>query len=562
MKKSVLLLFGLLLCYSGLSQDFEVNHCQISIYLSSDGYFDVVENYDLNFTAPKHGIFRDIRIKYDLLNEEGNQVNRRIKISNIDVPDHKFEADGSYMQKISDQIQIKIGDPDRTLTGPQHYTIKYRVYNAYLFEKSHIRFYWNFKPDAWNAIFHQVDFTIALPQSVDAKESDLSVYSGDMGATESGKDFDVRYSAGIFTGKSRDNFLSSPGQSVTLLLNLPVGSITEIKPFWPFWTDYGWTLILGALIAIFYGIWNKYGKDDKVIATTSYFPPDQIDPSLAGFLIDDKADTPDLISLIPHWGSRGIITMEQIPKTGWLGKDDTKLIRLKSLPPDAPSYEKTMFNGLFGGSFGEDEILVSSLKDSFYTTMSAAKTELQTSAKIYYDAKSDRVKLFTIIGLVIVGMALFFIFFFNWGILAVISLSIVEVFLFIMSFYLSKKNSKGNEIFSDLKGFKNFIKVAEENKLKMLLKDSPNYFETTMAYALAFGLFDRWAKKFESLNIPPPTWYSSPMGITSMSNFSQSFSDSIASPRSTMVSSPSSSSSGGGGGSSGGGFGGGGGGSW
>ena len=124
-----------------------------------------------------------------------------------------------------------------------------------------------------------------------------------------------------------------------------------------------------------------------------------------------------------------------------------------------------------------------------------------------------------------------------------------------------KKNAKGNAAFSELKGFRNFIKIAEENKLKMLLHDSPSYFETTMGYALAFGLFDQWAKKFEALNLQPPSWYTSSTGAFTMHNFSRSFSDSIATAKSTMVSSPSSSSSGGGG-SSGGGFGGGGGGSW
>ena len=115
---------------------------------------------------------------------------------------------------------------------------------------------------------------------------------------------------------------------------------------------------------------------------------------------------------------------------------------------------------------------------------------------------------------------------------------------------------------SELKGFRQFIKVAEENKLKMLIKDDPGYFENTMGYALAFGMFDKWARKFEALHVPPPQWYTSPShNVLSMHNFSKSFSSSMAMAKSNMVSSPSSSGSSGGG-SSGGGFGGGGGGSW
>jgi uncharacterized membrane protein len=125
-----------------------------------------------------------------------------------------------------------------------------------------------------------------------------------------------------------------------------------------------------------------------------------------------------------------------------------------------------------------------------------------------------------------------------------------------------KKNAVGNQLFSELKGFKRFIKVAEENKLKMLLIDDPGYFENTMGYALAFGLFEKWARKFEALNVKPPDWYTSTgNNALTMHNFSRSFSSTIAGTQSNMVSSPHSSGSSGGG-SSGGGFGGGGGGSW
>jgi uncharacterized membrane protein len=83
-----------------------------------------------------------------------------------------------------------------------------------------------------------------------------------------------------------------------------------------------------------------------------------------------------------------------------------------------------------------------------------------------------------------------------------------------------------------------------------------------MGYALAFGLFKKWAEKFDSLHIPPPNWYSSGTNQMNMHHFARSFSTGMNSVKATMVSSPSSSGGSSGGGSSGGGFGGGGGGSW
>ena len=562
MKNFFLLLFLILGFSTGLAQDFEVNKAQVDIHISEKGYFDVVENYDLTFTQPKHGIYRDIQTNYELLNEEGNREWRRIKIRKIKVPGQKYDADPDFVQKLSDNLRIKIGDKKITVIGPQHYEIRYRVYNSFLFEKNHIRFYWNIKPEGWSAVFKQLDFRIYPPKGVELNANDFFIYSGTSGNTDVSGEFEVSVESQYFSAKSKENFVSYPGSAVTVLLNLPKDSVKELKPFWPFWTNYGWTIILGIIFLLFFWIWRKFGRDEKVIANISYFPPNGVDPAMAGFLMDDRADTPDLISLIPCWGSRGIIKMEQISKSGFFGKEDTKLTMLKTLPANSPPYEEEIFTGLFGASDAPgSEVLVSSLVNTFYTTMSSAKESLKKNAQIYYDPKSSRVKKRTTIGLLIGLLILFFVFLLTWGLWAALSIIPVAIFLLSMTFYLVKKNSEGNKTLSDLKGFKQFIKVAEHNKLKMLLQDSPSYFETTMSYALAFGMFDQWAKKFAELNLQPPSWYTSSNGAFTMGNFSRSFSSSMKSAQTNMVSSPSSSSSGGGG-SSGGGFGGGGGGSW
>tara|TARA_R100000935_G_C2831193_1_gene165174 strand:+ start:373 stop:2094 length:1722 start_codon:yes stop_codon:yes gene_type:complete len=562
-KKLLLSIFGIFFILKSSAQDFIVNKCDVDIYIKEEGYFDVIETYDLTFNLQRHGIYRNFVTNYDLLTEKGTKEKRKIKISNIEVPNYKFITNPSHFQNLSDNLQIRIGDEDVTVIGPQQYQIKYRVHNAFLFEENQIRFYWNIKTADWNSVFEKINFAIHLPSGVESSLDDIFVYTGYTGETSDSGNFDITYNNGVFAAESVPKYKSYSGQNVTVLLNLPLNAVKEIKPLWPFWSDYGWTIILATLLLAFYLIWNKYGKDDKTIATTSYFPPSGIDPAMAGFLIDDTEDTQDLISLIPYWGARGLIAMEQIPKKGWFGQDDTKLTKLRPLPDGAPNYEAKIFNGLFGGKYGTEnnEVLISSLKNSFYTNMLKAKIQLKKSAQIYYVAQARKVQTITIVGTLILSTILFFIFLATWGLIAALAVIPVTIFLLFMSVYLVKKNALGNEVLSELKGFKNFIKIAEENKLKMLLHDSPNYFETTMGYALAFGMFDKWASKFEALNVQPPSWYTSSAGSFTMHNFSNSFSKSISSAKSTMVSSPSSSSSGGGG-SSGGGFGGGGGGSW
>lgn len=554
MEKLIFLFCALPVCLTAQSQGFSVTSYAVDITLHQEGHVDVVEKYDLLFEVPKHGIYRDIQTDYLLQTEEGERVERKIKISNIAVPGYKFEAPSALGQKLSSSVQIKIGDADATLEGAQHYEIRYSVENAFLHGQEAVQFYWNIKPDNWQAPFYQVNFKIHLPSGVEPIPGQYFVYSENIGNTVPSEDFITNYNDGVFAGESTPEIVSSGGEPVTVLLKLPLGSIKEIKPIWPFWTDYGWTMLLPLLYFSFFLIWKKHGKDDPAIRATAYYPPKNMDSAIVGYLMDDSSDTVDLISLIPYWAALGYLRIKEIDKKGWFAQDDTKLCKLKELEADAPNYQRQLFNGIFSN---KSEVLVSSLKDKFHTTMGKAKVSLKDAAKIYYVNKSRRVRNLTILALVFLMLLLTPTFLIVWGQVAALAIAVSCMLLLPMSRFMIKKNKEGTAILSELKGFRSFIKVAEENKLKMLMEEDPTYFESTMSYALAFGMFDRWAKKFEALGLEPPTWYTSNTGrMISLSDFSNSFSGSMDSAKSTMVSSPSSS------GSSGGGFGGGGGGSW
>jgi uncharacterized membrane protein YgcG len=560
MKKQFLLFFAILCFTISYGQGFVVNNYKVDIYINAEGYFDVVESYDIDFKMLKHGIYRDIQTRYDMINFEGEPEKREIKISKIDVPDRTFEATDFFSRRVGGNLRIKIGDADKTVSGLQHYEIKYRVANAFLHEPDADRFYWNLKPTYWFAPFLGMQFQIHLPEGISLDAQDYRVYSGLEGTQLAQEDFTITQANGVITGTTAKGFNSVYGEAVTVLIDLPKGAVKEYKPIWPFWDRYGWALLSGMLIFGFYLLWRRYGKDDPAPTTISYHPPANMDPAMAGFLINDKDNTTDLISLIPYWGSQGYLKLQEVEGKGLFVKDDTKLTKLKNIPSDSPKYQHTIFKGLFGGS--GKTVLVSSLRNSFYTKMTAAKAELTKDAQRYYVPESNAVMKITYGVLIILMILLAPVALFFWGFIGIFSVILTSIVLMIVNRYMIKKNPPGTRIFAELKGFKQFIKTAEENKLKMLLKDDPSYFESTMGYALSFGAFSIWAKKFAALNVNPPEWYSSSTGSHfSMNNFSSSFNSAMSSAGSTMVSSPSSSGSGGGG-SSGGGFGGGGGGSW
>ncbi|MEO6831551.1 MAG: hypothetical protein ABI378_04610, partial [Chitinophagaceae bacterium] len=275
--------------------------------------------------------------------------------------------------------------------------------------------------------------------------------------------------------------------------------------------------------------------------------------------------TSDLIALIPYWAVQGLIHVEEIPKSGLFNSSDMKIRKLKNLSSNAAGYEQSIFRGLFTGSIGT--VLISNLRNKFYIYKNSAEEDLKRQAQKYYVPESKKVMKTMLKICVALGVIFGALFLFIWGPLASVSAVVICVFLAFMTVFLEKKNNEGNAIYSELKGFKHFIEIAEIDRIKMLLDEDPKYFEKTMSYALAFGMLEKWAKHFDALNVAEPIWYS---GATNRAfgvyAFSRSFNSNLSHAQSNLVSMPSSSSSGGssfsGGGSSGGGFGGGGGGSW
>lgn len=130
--------------------------------------------------------------------------------------------------------------------------------------------------------------------------------------------------------------------------------------------------------------------------------------------------------------------------------------------------------------------------------------------------------------------------------------------------YLPKRTPYGNEMLGKILGFKNFLEIAEKDKLEAMVNENPNYFYDILPYTYVLGVSSKWISKFETISLKSPDWYDSPDEFN-MVAFSSFMNNTMASAQSAMTSSPSSSSGGfssSGGGSSGGGSGGGGGGSW
>jgi uncharacterized membrane protein len=128
---------------------------------------------------------------------------------------------------------------------------------------------------------------------------------------------------------------------------------------------------------------------------------------------------------------------------------------------------------------------------------------------------------------------------------------------------MTAKSKKGVLSYEYLLGLKDYLKIAEKDRLRFhnAPEKKPEVFEQLLPYAMVFGVEELWAKEFEGIYINPPDWYqgnkNSTFNVVAFGHEMVLFNNLATT---SFSSSPSSGS--GGGGSSGGGGGGGGGGSW
>ncbi len=574
MKNIFLSCLLLLFQSAAFAQGFTVEKLTVDILLSKEGYFDVVENYDVNFSENKHGIFRDIITQFDYKDENDKVSKREIYISNIEVPNWKFKTNEIFGQLFNDKLSIRIGDKRQYVNGQQHYEIRYRVKNAVFFTNDEAQLYWNVKTAEWLAVFNQIDINIQTPEGTNLSSDNCFLYSGNTGNTELSQDFNYEIAENTFTARSLKDFYSYPGQNVTVLIKLPKDVILQNDFTKPFWERHAWLKILGLIIlSIIAYIFLKL-RLNKVTPITSYYPPEGLDPAMAGVLIDNLTNTRDITCLLPYWATKGIIRIEDHPKGESSLYNSLKLIKLKELPEDSAGYEVNLFNKIF---LGRTEVMTSNLQGVFAEALKL----LNNKSKQYYTANNKGLKIFVLVLSWV--WAFFSISFFPFLIQPYVDIESAKFIAFVMINYiffflifpilfayfsnkLKAKTNRGKEIMAELLGFKQFIKLADADRIKTLLKEDPLYFEKTMPYAVAFNLLKEWTAKFEGLLTQAPSWYSNKSGTPiTMNAFSSSFSRSMATAQTSMVSSPSrgsSSSSHSGGGSSGGGAGRGGGASW
>jgi hypothetical protein len=536
------------------------------IHLEPDGLLDVRETIVADFgDIAKHGIYRDLPIRYRP-SDGGESV--YTKITDVAVTQDKARADAETSQN-DDYLNIRIGDPDKTITGLHTYEIHYQVLGALRSFDGFDEIAWNVTGNEWEIPIEQSTATVTLPSG---EILQAACYEGSIGSTDRCKaDFTPKQTNAQFVA-TRD---FGSGEGMTVSVGYPSGLVPIVTvPRPPTITEQLFrpipiaifiiTLLIG--LKFIWDQYNKHGRDavGEVISNTivaEYESPSGLRPAELGVLVDERADTLDITATIIDLASRGFLTIKEEPKKWLFGQTDYILTRLPKKATLLP-YEQKLINSLFDEG---DTVAMSSLKNTFYTELAAVKSSLYETVTDngYFVSNPEKIRnRYLAFGIIIaifggIGTAV------SLGAYPpfasfTIPLAILGVVTFASSFAMPARTAKGRELYRQALGYKLFIDTAE--KYRARFAENENLFTEVLPYAIVFGATKKFAKAMNDMGLQPaaPAWYVgthqfNPIVFASdIDTFSSSLST-------AMVSSPSSS---GGGGSSGGGFGGGGGGSW
>jgi len=511
--------------------------------------------YDFGPT-PHHGIIRDIPVVHE--NKDGKKFKVDFNLESV-----RNDRGRNYIYKTSTSdgvVSIKIGDPDRTITGAHTYVIDYTFKGVVTYFSDHDELYFNVTGNDWNVPIQQASANIQFDFGVDESLLKTICYTGPRGSkvqgcTISDLEFEI------------DPFIPlSSGDGLTIVVSFPQGLVTRYEPQEV--KDYSdlWAVLTGLFFLTTYLIlplyfiyrWYKYGRDPEIdsVVVRTFDPPKNVKgrkltPMELGALVDEVIHPRDISAEIVHLAINKYLKIKEHPKK-LLGlmKKEIEFINLKKDTKDLSKHEKDLMNAIFPASAG-------SMKLSALQKV-APKSIKKLSDDLYKDMVSG--------GFFPVNPQSVRNKYLGFGVAALVIFSFpLGITLMILSRVMPRKTILGAKTKHAGMGLKQFL-VTQERQLEFQEK---NYylFEKLLPYAIAFGVAKVWAGKFSDLTSYQPDWYESntthfnPILFTNNLNSNLNSMQSMYKP--TTTTSTSGFSSGfGGGGFSGGGFGGGGGGSW
>jgi hypothetical protein len=533
----------------------------------------------------QRGIVRDFPTVYT--DKNGYKVNTGFSLKSVS----RNEVTEPYIKEmLINGERIMIGKSDVFIdTGVYTYKLEYITNQQIRFDTVKDELYWNVNGNGWVFTADSISCAIRFPEG--AKIFEFDCYTGVQGSTDKDcRGSKISDNEIFFTSTRRMNAYEglTVAAAVEKGILIQPGKAEEAVSFLK--ANYILPFLSALLIFLFgfyYNAWRKKGRDPKQGTIFPQFePPAGLSPADTGYIRDQKYTSRLFAATLVDAAVHKELEIS-VDRVGTIFKANEYTFKKPDKVEGVNTAEKIRQYG-----FSMNDIYGEKAKSGTYNPVFKrlnASLEKTLKDKFLLTKKSKPAKRgmfalnsgFGYIGIVLFLLGLVVSFFFTVNffskpvfiltvclMLAILLVNII--FIRIMKAY----TKEGRAITDHILGFKMYLEQAEQKMYNMLTPPEKNLelFEKYLPYAIALGVENEWAEKFDSIIQQAITaGYQPAYFMVSSGSFSNNFnvaamSAGISSGLSSTISSastpPSSSSGSGGGGSSGGGGGGGGGGGW
>jgi len=589
----------------------EITRWDETFTLQQDGSVDVRLEFDFDFgNDPGHGPYLVLptRQGYD------DTYDRKYRTTGISASSPTGAPAGVSLDEGRSYTDVKIGDPNvDDVSGVQTYVVTYSV--AHVMNTTDAaqttssavgdEFYWNAVGDAWTVPIANAKITVVSP----VEATDVQCFAGRRGTGTACDGHSVSGSTVTLT-----QVYLAPGQPFTVDILYPLGSfssdpqLVDKSDFKAAFAVNGVTggaaavILAGGLVllgrrlstsavdkqyeGLVPGLTPVGGADGPEVrrnyrspVAARFEPPVGMRPGQIGTLIDEKADPRDVTATLVDLAVRGYLRIDDAGEktTGLFSKEqDYTLVKLRGRDSALFPYEAALLDALFAG---RDQVTLSDLKTTFSTSMASVQKDLYANVTLlgWFRSNPQSARLAWagagLLGLFLGVVGTFVLASTTSYALVPVPLILLGTITLATARNAPARTAKGTAALQEARGFELYVTKAEANQLRF--EEGEDLFSKYLPYAIAFGVADKWAKKFEELaqqgrHLAEPTWYgggfvygafwANAAGLGDRMTQFASFAD-------TAMTAPTPGSSGGsgfggGGGFSGGGGGGGGGGGW
>ncbi len=573
-----------------------ITRYDLVVNLNDDGVADVTLDLWADFGfRPNHGPYLTYVVKQPF-DDTRDRVLRysNWRVTSDTAPDQvSVETEGQW-------LIVKIGDPDRVITGEHRYRISFRVegwINSAGFDwpagpLPQDELYLNVITD-WGIPLEQVSVRVIAPGEVldvacwrvGTDPCDSATASGQVAefvdpaiARYTPLTIAVAYPAGTFgvvepilqeRWAAERAFAANPGTGVGAGLVGLVGGALVIRRARQKGRDEEFVGLTPGLTPV--GDPGVVGARTKRPVTVQFQPPAGFRAGQTGTLVDEVADPHDVTATIIDLAVRQylrIVRLEDGTRDG-----DWRLDRSDKPDHDLEPFEALLLAEIFKN---RTSVQLSDLRTTFASSMELVQTALydDVTRRGWFrgNPRSARAKwagqgVLLLLGGI--GLTVLLAVRTHWGLvgLPVVGLGILMLAL---TKAAPARTAAGTAVLHQAEGFRHYLATAEANQLRF--EEREDLFSRYLPFAVAFGLTERWAHLFAQLAaqgraLAQPGWYVAPYhgaAFWSMAGTLGRDLTGFTSAATSAISAPAPGSSGGSGfsGGGGGGVGGGGGGSW